>query len=111
MGIPDIKGNGAITSLIVYPNPANNKVTVEFPKVLILNGEGKLQGTKELFEWKSTLLEIFNLEGKEVFLKEIPKSQRTLEIDVSSWGIGLYYFRLVYDKQIVGKQKVVMSAQ
>ncbi|MCX6249096.1 MAG: hypothetical protein NTW10_15325 [Bacteroidetes bacterium] len=35
------------------------------------------------------------LSGKKVFEKEIIREQNTLEMDVSKWPAGLYYFRLV----------------
>jgi hypothetical protein len=86
-------------------------VIVEFPTVLVLNGSERNLGTKELFQWKSTNLEIYDFQGKRLLEKEIIKSLDHFDLDVSSWQRGLYYFRLVYDKQTAGGQKVIISAQ
>jgi hypothetical protein len=112
VSIDDSKNNPKKSNLKVYPNPATDRIFVEFPKVLVVrNGQGKYQATKEYYQWKSTLFEIYNLEGKKVFEKEIPKLQQQLEIDISDWSRGLYYFRLVYNKQVVAGQKILISTQ
>jgi hypothetical protein len=99
-----------VSKLKVYPNPATNRVNVEFPKVIVVKtGKGKNQGTKEYYQWKSTTFEVYNLEGKKVFQKEIPKFQQQLEMDISNWQRGMYYFRLIYDKQTVDGVKVVVE--
>jgi hypothetical protein len=98
------------SKLKVYPNPATNQTYVEFPKVLVVrNGQGKNQGTIEYYQWKSTILEVYNLEGKIVFEKEISKVQQRIEIDISNWERGLYYFRLIYDNQTVDGAKVIIN--
>jgi hypothetical protein len=98
------------SKLKVYPNPATNSVNVEFPKVLVLRtGQGKNQGTKEYYQWKSTTFEVYDLEGKKVFQKEIPMVQQQLEMDISNWQRGLYFFRLIYDKQTVDGVKVIIK--
>ncbi len=110
VGIDNPKLENSSSCLKVYPNPASNLVIIEFPKVLIVStGSGKYQSTKELYQWKSTILEVFDFQGKKIFVKEIPKFQQTLELDVSIWQRGLYYFRLVYDKQTVAGEKVLIT--
>jgi len=112
VGIDNINKGQLLSALKVYPNPANNALTIEFPKVLKLcNATGKQSSSKELFQWKSTMLEIYNFQGKQILSKEIPKSQKTLELDVSSWSRGLYYFRLEYDNQTVAGQKMMIGSQ
>jgi hypothetical protein len=112
VGINNPKQENSSSGLKVYPNPATNLVTIEFPKVLIVSiGSGKYQSTKELYQWKSTILEVFDFQGKKLIEKEIIKSQEKLEVNVSGWQSGLYYFRLVYDKQTVDGQKVLISSQ
>jgi hypothetical protein len=61
------------------------------------------------YQWKSTMLEAYDFNGKQVFQNEIPKDQSQLELDVSSWGKGLYFFRLVYNKQTVASEKVILN--
>jgi hypothetical protein len=110
VSVDDSRTFSQASKLKVYPNPATNQVFIEFPKVLVVtSGQGKYQATKEYYQWKSTLFEIYNLEGKKVFEKEILKQHHQLELDVSGWQRGLYYFRLVYDKQTIGGEKVVVK--
>jgi hypothetical protein len=98
------------SKLKVYPNPASGLIRVELPKTLfVITGTGKYQSSKEYFQWKSTTLEVYDLQGKKVLEKEIPKQQQQLELDISDWSRGLYYFRLVYDKQTVAGEKVVVN--
>jgi len=112
VSIDDSKTNLQKSNLKVYPNPATNRISIEFPKVLVVSsGQGKYQSSKEYYQWKSTLFEVYNIEGKKIFEKEITKLQQQLELDISDWQRGLYYFRLVYDKQTVGGQKVLISSQ
>lgn len=111
VGIDNPKQGKSSSVLKVYPNPATDHVIVEFPTVLVLNGSERNLGTKELFQWKSTNLEIYDFQGKRLLEKEIIKSLDHFDLDVSSWQRGLYYFRLVYDKQTAGGQKVIISAQ
>jgi hypothetical protein len=44
-----------------------------------------------------------------VFEKEIPKVQQQLEMDISDWQRGMYYFRLVYDTQTADGVKVIIN--
>jgi hypothetical protein len=96
--------------LKVYPNPSNQKVNVAFPKYLVVKkGKPGFGSTTIYHQWKSTILEVYDLSGKKVLEKEIPKAQQQLEMDVSSWPRGMYYFRLVFNKQEVGEAKVVVE--
>jgi hypothetical protein len=110
VGIDNPKLENSSSSLKVYPNPSINQLNVEFPKVLIISsGSGKYRSTKEIYQWKSTILEIYDFQGKKFLEKEIIKSLDHLELDVSIWQRGLYYFRLVYEKQTVDGAKVVVN--
>jgi len=97
------------TQLKIFPNPASEMINVEFPKFLILSsGSGRHVATTTYHHWKSTTLEVYDLNGRRVFLKEIPKSLHELEINVSSWKPGLFYFRLVYDNKTVARKNLVI---
>lgn len=110
VSVDDTKTFPQAYKLKVYPNPATNQISVEFPKVLVIKTcQGNNQGTKEYYQWKSTIFEVYNLEGKKVFEKEIPKLQQRLELDISDWERGMYYFRLIYDKQTVDGVKVIVK--
>ena len=110
VSVDDSRNFSQASKLKVYPNPATNQVFVEFPKVLVVrNDQGKNQSYKEYYQWKSTTLGVYDLQGRKVLEKEIPKQQHQLELDISGWQRGLYYFRLVFDKQTIGGEKVVFN--
>jgi hypothetical protein len=94
----------------VYPNPAIGSLTVEFPKYLkTTDKKSGITSSTVFYQWKSTTLEIYDLSGKHVFSKEIPKEQQRLEMNVSGWDSGMYYFRLVYNNQTVSSEKVIIQ--
>jgi hypothetical protein len=93
----------------VFPNPASKSLTVDFPKYLKqTEKKSGIISSSIYYQWESTTLEIYDLSGKQVFSKEIPKEQQRLEMDVSGWNPGLYYFRLIYHNQTVAGEKVVI---
>jgi len=98
------------TKLKVFPNPASDKVTVEMPKYLVLsNTTSKIPSTTVYHQWKSVMLEVYDIAGNRLMEKEINKAETLVELDVSGWGKGMYAFRLVYQKQEVGNAKVVVQ--
>jgi len=102
--------NPETTNLKIFPNPGKTYVTIELPKYLKLNsGASNFQSTTIYHQWKSTILEAYDLNGRQVFQKEIPKDQPQLEMDVSTWSKGMYFFRLVYNKQTVASAKVILN--
>jgi len=94
----------------VFPNPAMGRVTVVFPMCLkqTMKQPG-ISSTSVTYQWRSTLLEAFDLNGRRVFSQQIPKSQQTFEINVSDWSRGMYYFRIVYNKNKVADTKVLLQ--
>jgi hypothetical protein len=110
VSIDDSKTNPQKSNLKVYPNPAAGLIRVEVPKTLVINtGNGKYQSSKEYFQWRSTTLEVYDLQGRKVLEKEILKQQQQLEMNVFDWQRGLYYFRLVFDKQTIAGEKVILN--
>ena len=102
--------NPETTNLKVFPNPGKTYVTIVLPKYLKLNsGISNFQSTTIYHQWKSTILEAYDLNGRQVFQKEIPKDQSQLEVDVSTWSKGMYFFRLIYNKQMVAGEKVIIE--
>jgi hypothetical protein len=98
------------TALKVFPNPATQIITVEFPKYIVVKtGQSGFGSTTVYYHWKSTMFEFYNLEGKMLFEKEIQQSQQVLQMDVSGWTRGLYYFKLEYNNQMVAGEKVMVE--
>ena len=110
VGIDEPFKNPETAALKVYPNPAGSIVTVEFPKHLIVRQGNSSFGFTTVYErWKSTTLEVYDVSGKRILQQEIVRTQTTMELDVSAWHGGMYYFRLVYNNQTVGEAKVVVE--
>ena len=102
--------NPETASLKVFPNPATQQITVEFPKYLVVKSTQSITGsTTVYYKWKSTALQVFDLTGKKIMEKEIIRAQTSMEIDVSYWPRGMYSFNLVYNKQIVAGAKVMVE--
>ena len=96
--------------LDVFPNPTNASLTVEFPKYLKqTEKKSGISSSSIYYQWKSTLLEIYNLEGHKILEKEIPKSQTQMVMDVSSWPPGMYFFKLSYNGHSAGNTKVIIK--
>ena len=110
VGVDEPLNNPETAVLKVFPNPAKQKITVEFPQYLVVKtGQSSFGSTTVYHHWKSTTLEVYDLSGKNIFEKEIIRAQNTLELNVSGWPSGMYYFRLVYNKQTVAGAKGVVE--
>jgi hypothetical protein len=110
VGIDEALKNPETAALKVYPNPASGNVTVEFPKHLVVkNGDSSLGSTTVYERWKSTILEVYDLSGKSVYKKEIIRAETSMEMDVSGWQPGMYYFKLSYNGRTVTGKKVVIN--
>ncbi len=96
--------------LKIYPNPASESLTIEFPKYLKqTEKKSGITSSSIYYQWKSTTLEVYDLNGIHLYSKEIPKDLKRLQIDVSGWKHRMYYFRLVYNKQNVAGEKVIIQ--
>ena len=97
------------TQMNIFPNPAIDKVTVDFPEYLVFKtGSGMNSGSTTYHQWKFTILDIYDPAGKQVLSREIPYLMKELEIDVSSWSVGTYQFRLVFEnKTVAGKTLII----
>jgi hypothetical protein len=96
--------------ILVYPNPASEKIHIIPPDQLKTGTKNQIfQLTTVYHQWKSAILEIYDLFGRRIFSKEIPKSEKEVVIDVSSWPKVMYVVRLVYNKEIVGSEKILIK--
>ena len=95
--------------LLIFPNPAIDRLTIGFPKYLRREAQtGTVQTTTIYHQWKSATLEVYALNGSRLLSKEIPKDQTSLELDVSGWQRGMYYFRLKFGKEALTGEKVLI---
>ena len=94
----------------IYPNPTFGKLTVILPKYLLVNDNTPPVKSETIYhQWKSTILEAYDLKGNQVYQKEIPKDQTQLELDVSSWAKGMYFIKLIYNKNLVDGKKIIVE--
>ena len=94
----------------IFPNPTTGKLTIILPKYLLVNDNTPPVKSETIYhQWKSTILEAFDLNGNQVFQKEIPKDQTQLELDVSSWAKGMFFFKLNYNKTEVDGKKIIVE--
>jgi hypothetical protein len=110
VNIEDPQNESLKAQLKIFPNPASGNLTVEFPEChRLMEKKSGITTTVSQYTWKSTTLEIYNIDGKKVVSLEIPKDQRQLELDVSGWKRGMYYFRMIHDQNTVAGQKVILD--
>ena len=110
VGIEEPFKNPETTRLKVYPNPASDHITIETPKYLVVtNTSSNIPATTVYHQWKSTHLEVYDLSGKKIMEKEVKQSEKEIILDVSGWQRGMYVFRLLFNNQQVGDQKVVVE--
>jgi hypothetical protein len=84
--------NGAL-SLTIIPNPAKNKVKVGF----------------ENNNYKELNLQIFNINGEEVFNRQLHSYPQDTEIDISNLAKGVYLVSVRNEGFIVGRSKLVVD--
>ncbi len=107
MDEPQIESQSSLMK--VFPNPSSGRITVEFSRYLKLSDKKSGMSTScIIYMWGFTTLEVYDDRGIKVLSEEIPKEIQQLEIDVSSWNRGIYYFRQVYNKKTVASEKVLL---
>ena len=52
---------------------------------------------------------VYDIFGRIVEEIKVPAGKEEISLDVSGWQRGMYVFRLLYNKQEVGNQKVVVT--
>jgi hypothetical protein len=86
---PTVSTNELIQSQIaIFPNPANNELTINFPSELQLKSG-----------------ELMNYLGQKMRFNTLENNQK---IDVSNWPNGAYFLRLLFDNQSVTKKILIL---
>ena len=110
VGIDDPIKHPEKTKLHIYPNPAKNAITIEMPQYLTRQSTGYgITATTYYHQWNTTTLEIYDLFGKLMYSKEIPKKTEKVDLDVSTWHEGMYVARVVFMNEIVAGAKFVVE--
>ncbi|MCH3924753.1 MAG: T9SS type A sorting domain-containing protein, partial [Bacteroidales bacterium] len=77
-------------SVLVYPNPTNNKATLD------------IEGLNE----KATLF-IYDLQGREMMRKELNVGEKDIELNVKGFSKGVYNVRIVNNKDNITKKLII----
>ncbi len=97
-------------NLLVHPNPAKDKLTIDLPQFLLRKtSSGTVQINTIYHQWDTSSLEIFDLNGKVMYSKVIPQKTEKVELDVSSWKGGMYVARVVFMNEVVAKATFIVQ--
>ncbi|MCD4697024.1 MAG: T9SS type A sorting domain-containing protein, partial [Bacteroidales bacterium] len=80
-----------IESLQIYPNPAGSVVSLQ----------------SAVFSQQSSVVELYDLNGKKLLEIQIPEGMETVEIDVSGLQNGVYFCRITTDETILTKKMII----
>jgi len=75
---------------VVYPNPASDKITLEFHE----NNKG-------------AEIEIFDQFGRSQYKSQLAPNRDQVVIDIGKWKPGLYVVRVILDERILGTEKIM----
>jgi hypothetical protein len=99
-----------LSKLQVYPNPASGNLTIGLPEYLkIIDKKAGMTTSTVYYQWQYTKLEIYDLFGKLMFSKKIPKQVKSLDLNVSEWNEGLYIARLEFNNESLCLVKFIIS--
>jgi hypothetical protein len=74
----------------IYPNPVSDILTVELPENLA-----------------DATVNLFDITGRLQITRQIPASQKKIQVDVSSLKAGIYLLNMTVQNRIIGVKKVV----
>jgi hypothetical protein len=110
VGIDELIKNELLMKLLIYPNPARNKIHIDFPHFLKKESQTSLFNViTYYYQWNSTVLNVYDVNGKLVYSNNVSAATVNFEINVSNWTSGLYYFTLLYNNQNVSGVKVIIQ--
>jgi hypothetical protein len=109
VGVNEPFENPATGRLKVWPNPASGVLHVEIPEKLKSETRSPVFNLTTVYhQWKSAMLEVYDLFGKRIFFREVNRNDKLIDIDVSVWSGGMYVVRLVYNGKTVANEKVLV---
>lgn len=91
----EVNVNTLLNSLIVYPNPFNEQITIE---------------TNTPMESDNVVIHLFDMRGRELLQKQINKGLTTTVIDMTGMAAGSYVVAMSVDDYAAGT-KVVVKAE
>ncbi len=82
-----------ISSINVYPNPANDKLNIEF--------DDSMEG--------QTTIEIFDLEGRLIYNSHVNADQKNQIINISSVNAGIFSLRITTKNKTFNQKLVIIK--
>jgi len=93
-GVDESVGTQNIASLQVHPNPASGNVTFSYSLNKHAAGNSGLK--------------IFDVSGQQVFETGLSGENGDVELDISSWASGMYFYAISCNKAVVESGKFVV---
>lgn len=87
-----IKENTLANKIKIYPNPASEFIHIELDKVSEIS-----------------TIDIFNMEGQQVFLSNIMNNDKVLKIPLQSLPNGVYFVRLISKEGSIQVEKILKN--
>ena len=110
VGINEPFENPETGRLKVYPNPASDILHLEIPQQLKSVTQSPVFNLTTVYhQWKSAMLEVYNLFGEKVYSGEVRQPDNLIDLGVAGWGRGMYVVRLVYNGKTVASEKVLIK--
>lgn len=78
--------------LKIYPNPAENEITVEY--------YGNIE--------QIITLDLYNLIGERVGSYKLDKGNNTMKISLLNYEAGIYFYQIISDEKIISKEKLII---
>jgi hypothetical protein len=97
--------------MCVFPNPSNEIVHITIPGWFQKEMKTDNLSVKTTFyKWtKPMTLQIFDSYGRLVTSETVPPGDKEVIKDVSSWGSGIYYLRLLYESTMISNGKLIVT--
>jgi photosystem II stability/assembly factor-like uncharacterized protein len=87
-------GDGIETiSFEIYPNPAKDKFSIQ----------------SSVFKVEEATVEIYDMNGRKLLEKQIPKGSETVEVDVSNLQSGIYFCRLISENKSTTQKLIIQK--
>ena len=81
------------TQLDVYPNPARERLTIDY----------RLAGNKE------AQFELINLLGSKVYETALPNGQNSVKLNIERFAKGVYFYRVISDGETLETKRLVIE--
>lgn len=109
VNLPEAPKTGETMQLKVYPNPANDFVTIEIPEFTVANTKTAF-GTQQQFKplTGEVQLSVINLNGQIIKTEVFDASGRNHVIKVTAFAPGMYMLHLTQKGKFVAQGKVLV---